>query len=88
MALRIISKLRMPEEFTKAIALEANTDAAATSNSAMHGVGCMRHTYIILTIVPSTPPSTNNPKKIFSKVSIRWHRALRHRLQLQRDTKI
>jgi hypothetical protein len=88
MALRIISKLRIPKEFTKAIALEANTDAATTSNSAMHGVGRMRHTYIIPTIVPSTPPSTNNHKKIFRKVSIRRHRALRHRLQLQRDTKI
>tara|TARA_B100002052_G_C15604100_1_gene472295 strand:- start:191 stop:457 length:267 start_codon:yes stop_codon:yes gene_type:complete len=88
MALRIISKLRMPEEFTKAIALEANTDAAATSNSAMHGVGCMRHTYIIPTIVPSTPPSTNNPKNIFRKVSIRRHKTLKHRLPFQRDPKL
>ena len=88
MALRIISKSRMPEEFTKAIALEANTDAAATSNSAMHGVGCMRHTYIIPTIVPSTPPSTNNPKNIFRKVSIRWHKTLKHRLPFQRDPKL
>ena len=88
MALRIISKLRMPEEFNKAIALEADTDAAASSNTAMHGVGYIRHTYISPTVVPSTPPSTTYPKKLFRKVSIWRHKVLRHRLQFQGDTKL
>ncbi len=40
----IIRRLRMPEEFAKAMALGADADAdaaAAASNSAMQGVGCM-----------------------------------------------
>ena len=42
MALMIIRRLRMPEEFVKAMALRADADAAAAaSNSAMQGVGCM-----------------------------------------------
>ena len=88
MALRIISKLRMPEEFNKAIALEADADAAATSNPAIHGVGYIRHIYISPTVVPSTPPSTTYPKKLFRKVSIWRHKILRHRLQFQGDTKL
>jgi len=41
MALMIISRLHMPVEFAKAMALGADADAAAVSNSAMQGVGCM-----------------------------------------------
>ena len=44
MALMIIRRLRMPEEFAKAMALGADAvadAAAAASNSAMQGVGCM-----------------------------------------------
>ena len=40
MVLMIIRRLRMPEEFAKAMALRADA-AAAASNSAIQGVGCM-----------------------------------------------
>jgi methylamine---glutamate N-methyltransferase subunit C len=64
----IISRLRMPEEFAKAIALGANADAI--SNSAMQGVGCMAARIYNSTYFPSASRGTNSRKQILREVSI------------------